>query len=1099
MNFRNYACWKAEDAVAILRTEALESSRAVFMAVHSPIRDFRVEGMLGGLLDDEKSETGLLDALTGPDHRHVFCVVQGEHGSGKSHLIRWLRFNWETRREQDLVLMVPRSNGSLEGALRHLKERLPESYQHLFAGLGQVQDTTLQGRARDFHSKLANSLGPNYFSGEAPQHAEWAEQYQLSRLIGHHEVLEQWSAPRRILETLSGGSDRNSRVESFTLRDVHELALLLRSVRDRTVGPKALQARRKFERESALLGPLLDRAPDGSVDEIAAAEVAPMLVRLREALDARFNTVVQDLVGVGRDGLVRAFRQLRKHLAAGGQRLVLLLEDITSFQGVDKQLLDVLVAKSETEEDDGELCDLLSVVGITTDFFDQSMRGYGNLRERISLHVYLGDATAGRSSQSLSLTDAGGRQRFASHYLRAVRAGIGTIERWAQSGHGELTNACVGCPHHGPCHRAFGSSDDGVGFYPLSPRAIDRIFESLLDPESTMSLRTPRGMVQNVLSPMLLHPERLEKGQYPPPNLEGANLPKEEGYLLGQVERIPTAMLVDLADRERMRRFIAWWSSTNPGAQMRRDAEGRLLFAEIAKEAYEAFDLPWPGEDVEAGAGEPEISGSVDTESNELADVDQLPEADAPKPLPRARPKPPPANVGKSTATPEKVSRTQMDKLRAELKGWFEGARVREDKHWSLLLMEVLDTLPWRSLGVPHWLQQRLFTDSTVMLEGTRRSSVRHFVVPRADWVREGLDGWLALRTQSGEEVEYHRRRVARFLRRLNRLVLAHVESKSLAAPEGGVWNPAGTAAQALLARAWLQGRLPDVSLAKRWETILVQDQGTGLSAAGHTPGWREVVERVGNYLSNFRQFVRAWVQLTLTPEKGDDGIVDAGAVAHALVAFDQRLELELPPDKPDLPQQLIEWVAIADVGRTVRKVMPPLARHEFNRVKRHLEVIEFACDRRSLSQYIEDVGQTIEQLRRTDTRAPQARIEEWHRFRRVLKDKDLLDARDGSRLRKLDDFLGDTDLEAREQLEKAGPIAQVAWILSIPYDDLALMAAEVGTVHGVLEQLWSYVSTLLEESPGDGSDPRALEAAGTRLVSAAEQITRVLPSEGKS
>ncbi|KIG17585.1 ATPase involved in DNA repair [Enhygromyxa salina] len=1099
MSFRNYACWKVDDATAMLRTEALESSRAVFMAVHSPIRDFQVEGVLAGLLD-ERSETGLLDALTRPDHRHLFCVVQGEPGSGKSHLIRWLRFCWEKQRKQDLVLMVPRSNGSLEGALRHMKERLPDRYQHLFAGLGQVQNTTLQGRARDFHSKLANSLSPNYFSGEAPEHAEWAEKNQLSRLIGHHQVIEQWSAPRRILETLSGGSERNSRVESFTLRDVHELALLLRSVRDRTIGPKALQARRKFELESAQLGPLLDQNLDGSVDAAAALAVAPMLVRLREALDARFNAVVQDLVGVGRDGLVRAFRQLRKHLAKSGQRLVLLLEDITSFQGVDKQLLDVLVAKSETEEHGGELCDLLSVVGITTDFFDQSMRSYGNLRERVSLHVYLGDATAGQAAQSLSLTDSSGRQRFAIHYLRAVRAGIDTIERWEQSGHGKPTNACVACPHRGPCHRAFGS-EDGVGFYPLSPRAIDRIFESLRDPAGTMSLRTPRGMVQNVLSPLLLHPERLERGEYPPANLEGTYLPKDEGYLLGQVERIP-AMLDDPADSERMRRFIAWWSSRDPGAQTRRDAQGRLLFAEIAKEAYEAFDLCWPGEPVETEGEEPDTPALIAFESNESARADEVPEADAaPVPSPPALPKSPRAKDDKGTSAPHKVSRTQMDKLRTELKGWFEGGRVSDDKKWSLLLMEVLNTLPWRSLDVPHWLQHRLFTDSTVMLEGSRKASVRHFVIPRVDWVREGLDGWLALRTQSGGEVEYHRKRVARFLRRLNGLVLAHVESKSLAASEGGVWNPAGTAAQALLARAWLQGRLPeDASLAKRWEMILVEDQGAALSAANHTPGWQEVIRKVGHYLGVFRQFVRDWVQLSLTPEKGDDGIVDAGAIAPALVAFGQRLAPDLPPLEPVLPKQLTEWVSIADVGRTVRKIMPLLAHHEFNRVKKDIELLEFACDRRSLPQYFVEVGQTIEQLRAMDNRAPQARIEEWHRVRRLLTDKNMLEPSEGSGLRKLDDFLGDTDPDAREALEKADPIDQLAWILKSPYDNLVLMASQVEIVQAILVQLWSYVSTLLQESPGDDSDaPGALDAAGTRLGCAAEQLTRVLTSEGKS
>ena len=460
-------------------------------------------------------------------------------------------------------------------------------------------------------------------------------------------------------------------------------------------------------------------------------------MRLREALDARFNAVVQDLVGVGRDGLVRAFRQLRKRLAEDGRRLVLLIEDITSFQGVDKQLLDVLVTKSETEDDAGELCDLLSVVGITTDFFDKSMRSYGNLRERISLQVYLGDATTGQESQSFSLAE-GGSQRFAIPYLRAVRAGIETIERWEQSGHEQLTNTCVACPHRGPCHRGFGCSEDGVGFYPLSPRAIDRIFESLRDGEGTMSLRTPRGIVQHVLTPLLLHPERLQNGQYPPANLESANLPKEEGYLLGQVQRI-TLMLDDPEDRERMRRFIAWWSSTNPGVQTKRDAEGRLLFAEIAKEAYEAFNLPWPGEGVEADREKPEAPTSQDT-AHEPADSYEPDVASPPSPPPRSKPTP---KTDKRTSAPDKVSRAQMDKLRTELQSWFKGDRVRDDKQWSLLLMAILETLPWRSLGVSRWLERKLFTDSTVMLEGFAQGKPAAFCGPSS---RVGSRGtrWVA-------------------------------------------------------------------------------------------------------------------------------------------------------------------------------------------------------------------------------------------------------------------------------------------------------------------------------------------------------------------
>ena len=46
-----------------------------------------------------------------------------------------------------------------------------------------------------------------------------------------------------------------------------------------------------------------------------------------------------------------------------------------------------------------------------------------------------------------------------------------------------------------------------------------------------------------------------------------------------------------------MRRFIVWWSSASPAAETSLDSEGRLVYADLPEEAYEAFDLPWPGDE----------------------------------------------------------------------------------------------------------------------------------------------------------------------------------------------------------------------------------------------------------------------------------------------------------------------------------------------------------------------------------------------------------------------------------------------------------------------------------------------------------------------
>jgi hypothetical protein len=117
------ACWQAEDARIILANEALERNDPVFLATHSPVEDFKVGGSHAGDLVTP-TEQGLLDVLSAPTTRHAFCVIEGEPGSGKSHLIRWLAVRWPEE-EPLRPLLIQRLDGSLQGPLQQLQRALP--------------------------------------------------------------------------------------------------------------------------------------------------------------------------------------------------------------------------------------------------------------------------------------------------------------------------------------------------------------------------------------------------------------------------------------------------------------------------------------------------------------------------------------------------------------------------------------------------------------------------------------------------------------------------------------------------------------------------------------------------------------------------------------------------------------------------------------------------------------------------------------------------------------------------------------------------------------------------------------------------------------
>ena len=85
------ACWDAHEASAIIPVEAESTSDGVFLATHSTIpitqRD-QVDTARGGAVVDEQA---LLRAVQDQPADQPIIPILGKSGTGKSHLVRWLR------------------------------------------------------------------------------------------------------------------------------------------------------------------------------------------------------------------------------------------------------------------------------------------------------------------------------------------------------------------------------------------------------------------------------------------------------------------------------------------------------------------------------------------------------------------------------------------------------------------------------------------------------------------------------------------------------------------------------------------------------------------------------------------------------------------------------------------------------------------------------------------------------------------------------------------------------------------------------------------------------------------------------------------------
>ncbi len=120
--------WPDEEAVAAcIKHEAETVDKAVFLAVHQPMRFVRVDQGAKLGIQQVRTEQDLLDEFLQerlPEGR-LILPIEGSSGVGKSHVIRWIDAQLERRVDRDKrhVIRVPKGM-SLKGVLRRLLDGL---------------------------------------------------------------------------------------------------------------------------------------------------------------------------------------------------------------------------------------------------------------------------------------------------------------------------------------------------------------------------------------------------------------------------------------------------------------------------------------------------------------------------------------------------------------------------------------------------------------------------------------------------------------------------------------------------------------------------------------------------------------------------------------------------------------------------------------------------------------------------------------------------------------------------------------------------------------------------------------------------------------
>lgn len=486
-------CWTDNTLEATVRTVAAMGDESVhrFLATHSPMSHIRL-----GDTGETVSDGQVFERIARLSARENVVLVHGAPGTGKSHLINWVKLQYDHALQADTLskvipVLVRRRTGSLKDALEQLVEQLPERFHKYLEPVRSAIDRISEREARKkLASELHLELGVRW---------EEAGKERLPRTIRslpeafHAEGFGAWLCRE------GGVIDRNVQ-RLISPSELHDRDSFPQFTADefRITDPRQKSPGLNTEKVRNLI--------DEFAEEPGSAEKAAQLCNdcLRSAL--------RELTGLGNAALSTILRSIRQDLRKEGQRLVLLIEDVSTLSVLDDEVVNAV-----EPQNDASLCDLTSVLGMTEQAF-QRLRD--NQYQRIAGSGFILSFPQDASAKSWA-SDQVETDRFVARYLNATRltdADIEVIAFHRRPGSDLNISACEACPIRTECHGAFGKVEFGdivVGLFPFRPGSAPYLLNHL-DDDQTGVRQTQRGLLDHITKPVMRYIDELAQGDQRP-------------------------------------------------------------------------------------------------------------------------------------------------------------------------------------------------------------------------------------------------------------------------------------------------------------------------------------------------------------------------------------------------------------------------------------------------------------------------------------------------------------------------------------------------------------------------------------------------------
>ena len=547
--------WKQYSSVMeryAIKTDDMATEDAYFMATHMPFAQLEVyRGGKTTTTPKVMSEAEVFENLVyNPDNEHRMIIVRGDNGTGKSHLIRYLKAKLEHspatvyNPANEQLIFLRRLNNSVRGAFSQLIEQ------------EVIKDPEVEKKLKKFVA-----------SSEAKDEETFKTDILYSYIAAVKSDKTQETYKSIICQNIASFL-ADSRVTEHLLREggaISRCYTVITAPSDQVLKDNTIFSVEDFGVKKILKE--VCRQGDPSAQDFATTlkDDESEITKLVNYLNKFTRDVVQRCADISSESTKSVFVELRKDLKKQGKNLTLFIEDFTGFTGIDSELITVL--STEHGGDYADLCRVTAIIGITNDYYDQFR---DNFTDRVTHQI---SVTYNSFSTEEFLV------QMSARYLNAIYCDPDTLRDWNKNG-AALEDLPIS-KFAPPCKWETTTIEGKeVTLYPFNKKAIMSLYESL-------KVKSPRRFLKDVVRAQLKEyfdgKEYGDDWRFP---LNQANIQMSNDPHSSNIDRLDS---FSVEERNRIKSICAIWGDGS--AAYNKSTDGVETIGGLNKEFWNDISL----------------------------------------------------------------------------------------------------------------------------------------------------------------------------------------------------------------------------------------------------------------------------------------------------------------------------------------------------------------------------------------------------------------------------------------------------------------------------------------------------------------------------